>query len=157
MKENSKRIIKSVFFVVIIIGIIYLGSTVYTYYSMINTFDSISQSHIDGNVPDDKDFDSFLVRDLKKYFKVSNDGIVNYEFLRNGPTQAGTAYPKYYLWVKVTDKDNFIEGAVRVGAIDKESFNVYNFLSKDDIKKDTTVIDKVFPKSVCDKIIERMK
>lgn len=43
--------------------------------------------------------------------------------------------------MKINDKDNSIEGALRVGAIDKESFHVYNFLSKDDIRKDITSIE----------------
>lgn len=82
MKATYKKIIKIICLTLGIILISYLGFTAYSIY----VFSSISQSHIDGNVPDEKEFDSLLVRDIKKYFHLSNDGIVSYELLRNGPT-----------------------------------------------------------------------
>jgi hypothetical protein len=51
--------------------------------------DSIASSHIDANVPDQKEFDRILRQDLEAYFrsKTKNDALrVEYEFLRNGPT-----------------------------------------------------------------------
>ncbi len=64
---------------------------------------AIEQSHIDGNVPAPKDFQSFLIRDLQKHFSslLKKKVRVEYELLRDGPTQVGIAYPKYYAWVKI--------------------------------------------------------
>src|SRR5688572_13387656 len=83
--------------------------------------ESIAESHIRGNVPDEKDFDKFLKRDLEKYFKdVKQKTVtVDYELLRKGPTQSGIAFPKFYAWVTVRDGAVVIEqGAIRVAAVD---------------------------------------
>lgn len=121
----------------------------------------ISSSHIDGNVPDKKEFDKILEHDLESYFKdiIDKDKVtVDYELLRNGPTQSGTSYPKFYLWVSVNSEGTKIEeGAIRIAAIDKVRFEVTNYLSKEKIKSDAEVINSIFPKSVCEKIKEKIK
>src|SRR5438045_2576003 len=73
--------------------------------------DSIADSHIRANVPDEKDFDNFLKRDLAAYFKElkKKDVVVEYELLRNGPTQSGIAFPKFYAWVRVKEDGNLLE------------------------------------------------
>ena len=132
------------------------GSTVACQSSVI---DSIAESHIDGNVPDEKDFDKFLKRDLAAYFKESTgkDVVVEYELLRNAPTQSGIAFPKFYAWVKVKEKDNLIEeGAVRLAAMEKKRFGVTDYLKRSDIEKDVEQVYKVFPRPVGDKIKERI-
>src|SRR6058998_2120737 len=80
----------------------------------------VAQSHIDANVPRNDDFDNFLKRDLAKYFSANNGQVtsVEYELLRDSPTQTGISYPKFYAWVRIVrnarDKE---EGAVRLAAI----------------------------------------
>ncbi len=67
----------------------------------------VSLSHVEANVPPQKEFDEILARDLQAYFqdlKGKQVG-VQYEFLRRGPTQVGVAYPKFYLWVKIYEGD----------------------------------------------------
>jgi hypothetical protein len=121
--------------------------------------DSIAESHIDANVPSAKDFDVFMKRDLEEYFKGETKKTVDvtYELLRQGATQAGTAFPKFYVWVVVKSDGAIIEeGAVRVAAMEKKRFGVYNYLSKSEIEQDVEKLYRVFPRPVADKIKERL-
>lgn len=59
------------------------------------------------------------------------------------------AYPKYYAWVKAGTTPLPKEGAVRVAAIDQTSFEVTNFVSAEEIRKDPGSIESVFPKLLC--------
>lgn len=113
--------------------------------------DSIRKSHIDANVPDEKNFHNFLARDLQSYFKESLKKTVRaeYELLRDAPTQTGIAYPKYYAWVKVFDGDNLVEeGAVRLVAIEKKRFEVTDYLSKADTERSPATVERIFPKAL---------
>lgn len=115
----------------------------------------LAQSHIEGNAPAETDFDKLLKRDLTAYFtKSKGKGTsVTYLFLREGATQSGVSYPKYYLWVSIHRNKKLIEtGAVRVAAIDQEYFDITDYLSKSQILKNPKAIDSVFPAPVCIKI-----
>lgn len=119
-------------------------------------FNEIARSHIEGNVPEQKDFDQVLRRDLEKYFKSKySDRIsIKYEFLREGPTQTGIAYPKYYLWVTILDGKNKVdEGAIRVAAIEKERFEVTHFLKRSEINDN---IYSIFPAPVSEIIKNKL-
>ncbi len=122
--------------------------------------DQIAESHIDGNVPDKSDFDSFMHRDLEVYFKRVTGKLVDiqYEFLRNGPTQTGIAYPKFYLWVKIFENKSLLDqGAVRVAAIEKKRFEITDFIGKGKIEQNPDSIFMVFPRPVCEKINEKIR
>jgi hypothetical protein len=114
----------------------------------------ISRSHIDANVPAAEDFDKLMRRDLAGYFAATFKGLpVQYELLRDAPTQSGVAYPKFYLWVTIGGgKSPQQRGAIRVAAIEKKRFEVSDFISEDTVKKDPTGIYRVFPAPVCEKI-----
>ncbi|HEY4370062.1 MAG TPA: hypothetical protein VGN07_22715 [Steroidobacteraceae bacterium] len=119
----------------------------------------IQRSHIEGNVPVSKDFDSFLHRDVAAYFrsaiKIENPTI-EIELLRNGPTQSGVAYPKYYAWVVVKAENREVaEGALRVAAIDEARFEVTDFLSKSSIRSSPASVSAAFPASLVGSVIER--
>ncbi|MPR33768.1 hypothetical protein [Salmonirosea aquatica] len=120
-----------------------------------NPLQQIQESHIEANVPDESRFAAFMQRDLEEYFSddYGKKVTVQWEFLREGATQSGVAYPKYYLWTKIYVGEKFLnEGAVRVAAIEKTTFEVTNFVSIDEIKKKKQDIYLVFPAPVCEKI-----
>jgi hypothetical protein len=114
----------------------------------------IQKSHIDGNVPDDSHFNAYIKRDLEKYFlKKHGKTTVKWEFLRDGATQSGVSYPKYYLWIKIYKDNKLIdEGATRVAAIDKAKFDVTDYINIEEIKKNSQRIYSVFPVLVCERI-----
>ncbi|MBC8136333.1 MAG: hypothetical protein H8F28_10645 [Fibrella sp.] len=125
-----------------------------------NPMAQIQASYIEGNVPVAKDFEAFLSRDLRTYFKarLKKPVEVKYEPLRNGATQSGVSYPKYYLWVTVfVNKKMMTQGAVRVAAVDKKRFDITDFLSVSELRKSPEAIDSTFPIPVGVKIRERLQ
>jgi hypothetical protein len=119
----------------------------------------VQQSHIDGNVPPEADFDRLLRRDLVAYF-ASSDGPqpeVSYELLRKGPTQTGIAYPKFYAWVSIRREGHATrEGAVRLAAIDRQRFEIMQFVDQSEIRRDPSGLDQVFPPAVAATIKARV-
>lgn len=114
--------------------------------------------HIDANVPEQNNFRSFLIRDLNSYFTSASKKPVSveYDLLRDFPTQTGIAYPKYYAWVRISDGTSVIEqGAVRLAACDKTTFQVTDFVSKARIQQDPEMIRSIFPAQLCPAIVSR--
>lgn len=119
---------------------------------------SIEQSHIEANVPDKNSFNNLLERDLRVYFartlKKHDLLRVEYNLLREGPTQTGIAYPKFYLWTKVySGKEVVDEGAIRVAAVDRERFEITDFVSKRKIIAKPANVELVFPAALTEKIL----
>ena len=110
---------------------------------------SIQQSHIEGNVPATSEFHPLLERDLLAYFRASGSPqavSVQYKLLREGPTQTGIAFPKYYAWVKVfADTQTLHEGAVRIAAIQRTRFEITHFISSQNIKANPREVGNIFP------------
>src|SRR5262249_9071060 len=124
-----------------------------------SVIDSIAESHIRENVPDKDVFDGFLKRDLEKYFKEvkKKAATIEYEVLRKEPTQVGISYPKFYAWVVIREGETIIEeGAVRLAAIDKERFDVAQYLDRAEIERDPEKVYDAFPRDVGDKIKEKI-
>jgi len=150
MKKKNRIIIFSIMAVFILI-IMYL---VWGVWSVRN----VSNSHLETNVVEQQYFDEYLKRDLLSYFvtNIDTNAIrIEYELLRDGPTQSGLALPKYYIWVRVYNSGGIItEGAMRVAAAEKDHFIITNsdFLSYDEIKSNPDVINTLFPESVVEKI-----
>jgi hypothetical protein len=118
----------------------------------------VRESHIDGNVPEKKDFDRFLKRDLTAFFQEGTKGRVRveYELLRKEPTQSGVAFPKFYLWVKAFQgRKLLVEGAARVAAVEKKRFDVVNFREKAEIQKDPDAVANAFPAALVPEILRR--
>ena len=118
----------------------------------------IAQSHIDANVPDKSSFNRLLERDLKTYFertlKRGDPLRLEYQLLRDGPTQTGISYPKFYLWVKVyTGKETMAEGAIRVAAVERQRFDVTDFITKNNIVAEPAKVQLVFPAALNEKIL----
>lgn len=121
----------------------------------VHPFQTIRQSHIDANVPEQEKFNEILTRDLHVYFmeRLGENISVSYELLREGPSQNGVAYPKYYAFVVIKKNDKTVErGAVRLAAIEKTKFEVTDYLTDKEIQKNPQSIYTVFPKSVCENI-----
>jgi hypothetical protein len=130
-----------------------------TVFCQSSEIDSIANSHIEANVPNDQDFGNLLKRDLAAHFKkaLGKDVSIGYELLRNVPTQSGAAFPKFYAWIVIKEKDTLIEdGAVRLAAIEKKQFEIIDYLKRADIEKDADQIYKVFPRPIGDKIKEKI-
>jgi hypothetical protein len=124
-----------------------------------STVESIADSHVRANVPEEKDFDSFLKRDLELYFKELKKKrvVVEYQLLRDGPTQSGTAFPKFYIWVMIKENGALLEdGAVRIAAMEKKRFEVLNYLTRAEIERDVERVYQIFPRPVGDKIKEKI-
>lgn len=119
----------------------------------------VQRSHIEGNVPAPGDFDRFLTHDLGECFKTGPSAAVRveHELLRDGPTQSGTAYPRFYVWVQALDGTRVVQqGAVRVEAVDRKEFQVTDFLSEATIRADPRALYEVFPVPVCERISKRL-
>jgi hypothetical protein len=118
--------------------------------------DPIANSHINANVPASDQFSNLLARDLQSHFQAPR---VDYELLRQGPTQTGISYPKYYLWVKIRNSSGGLaaEGAVRVAAIDQVRFEVTHFLPAQEIRETPTTVERVFPRPLVESILAHAK
>jgi hypothetical protein len=120
---------------------------------------SIQQSHIEGNVPPAESFDAFLKRDLLAYLRANgyaNATEVEYELLRNQPTQSGLSFPKYYAWISVHSGGKvLVEGAVRLAAADRTKFDVTNFQNSDEIKRNPGRVAEVFPSPLVSAILQK--
>jgi hypothetical protein len=120
---------------------------------------SIQQSHIEGNVPPPTLFRTLLDRDVLEYFKTNGRpkaDRVEVALLREGPTQTGIAYPKYYAWVKIYEGSDVRQsGAVRLAAIEKIRFEVTDFVSQRQIREDPSTIERIFPAALIRSIRQR--
>ncbi len=121
---------------------------------------AVQESHIAANVPPPEAFDRILRRDLAAYLRSRDEKAVSitYELLRDGPTQSGVAYPKFYVWVRALDNRKKVieEGAARVAAIEMKRFEVTDFLSAHSIQQAPESIRRVFPAPVCERILQRV-
>jgi hypothetical protein len=122
-----------------------------------NPGNSIAESHIEGNVPASQNFDTYMKRDLASSLcEGASDCRVEYSLLRDGPTQTGIAYPKFYVWVICYQQDRVLkQGAVRVAAVDKQGFHVTDFLSREQILESPQQVGSIFPAPLVSKIIQR--
>ena len=121
----------------------------------ISVLQDIQRSHIEANVPPPAEFNRILQRDLDRYVTKARGETARaeYEILRDGPTQSGVAYLKFYVWVRVYEGRSVVDqGAVRLAAIDRREFQVSDFIPERAIRTDPKVIYRVFPTPVCEKI-----
>jgi hypothetical protein len=120
----------------------------------------LQDSHIGANVPPQDDFNRLLQRDIEAYFRSKSHPNYNvrYEMLRDGPTQSGIAYPKFYVWVRVSDRDTVVrEGAAQLAAIARERFEVTHFIERAEIERDRAQLQMVFPAAVVSMIESKIR
>ena len=128
-------------------GLSFLGVLAFTYFQKI-VIAQVSRSHVEANVPPTSEFDADLSRDLRQWFtqREGTPATVRFELLRRGATQSGVAFPKYYAWVEVqTASAPHVRGAVRVAAVERDRFEVLQFLSADEIRARPDAVQSVFP------------
>jgi hypothetical protein len=116
---------------------------------------SISQSHIDANIPAESDFDGFLKRDLEAYFSTTygKPVTVSYQLLRSAPTQSGLSFPSFYAWIKVVNAGKELDqGAIEVDALYRKYFEVTYYASRRDIFQNPDALDQHFPPQVANLI-----
>ena len=120
-------------------------------------FADVANSHIDGNVPQGAEFDAILRRDLRSYFAgaLGKDVVVEYELLRHGPTQSGVSFPKFYFWVRARSAAGERSGAARVAAVQRTSFEVTDFVARDEAIARPDRLRTIFPASVAERIDAR--
>lgn len=121
----------------------------------------IRESHINANVPDKKDFDAILKRDLTKYvIDPGERGIsVSAELLRDAPTQSGVAFPKFYCWITKTNSKGVVieEAAARIAAVAKTHFDVIQYFERKRILAEPDLMVNTFPRDVYEKILKKVK
>ena len=128
-----------------------LGAACLYYIVPILFLASIGLMHFASNAPPDAKFDEYLQRDLEAYCKsrMGRPVAVRYAFLRDGPTQSGIGFPRYYVWVEIRSNGKRIgQGAARLAAINQERFEVTDFYDQETIRRSPEALDRVFPRSV---------
>jgi hypothetical protein len=126
----------------------------------VHSMQDLQSAHIAAHVPIGDDFEAFLVRDLAAYFVGQGIAapVVTYELLRDGPTQSGVSFPKFYVWVSVTGSSgSVVDGAARVAAIDRTHFEITDFVSREQIVTQPASLDLVVPAALVDMTVERAR
>lgn len=120
------------------------------------TIQAIAESHMEGNVPVPKDFQTFLTRDLNLYFASPEfkSPVRGYEMLRDGPTQTGISSPKFYLWVMFQDGR---AAAVKVAAEKKQQFHVLQVFLESDIQQNRAVMNGQLPPPVIEAALKKVR
>lgn len=116
--------------------------------------------YVSENVPKESQFNSFLTRDLNAYFmaKLQRQVVVEFDMLRRHATQSGTSLPKYYIWVRMSEKGKVVEqGAARIVAVEKTHFEILQYVSQAEIQRDPEIIKSLFPESLCPDILMKAK
>jgi hypothetical protein len=119
----------------------------------------ISIGHIEANAPDEAHFDALLTSSLETYCRDMAGGkpvTVRYAMLRDGPTQAGLGFPKYYVWVEVFDgPSRIVQGAAKAVGIDRQTLEITDFFSEATIANLPLSLYRTFPKAVADASMAR--
>lgn len=125
-----------------------------------NPLAEAQRSHVDANVPDEKDFDRMLQRDITAYVTDRADGKINVtvELLRIGATQSGVALPKFYVWIEKRSANGVLmeQAAARIAAIERKRFEVIQYYKREQMVAEPELIKKVFPAAVCEKILTKL-
>lgn len=119
----------------------------------------ISMAHIKANAPDEAHFDELLTSSLETYCRDMGGGkpvTVRYAMLRDGPTQAGLGFPKYYVWVEVFDGPRrIVQGAAKAVGINRQELEITDFFSEATIGNLPLSLYRTFPKAAADAAMAR--
>ena len=121
-------------------------------------WESLRESQIQQNVPNEDQFEQILHRDLKSHFarKHPKLSIVEIFLFRKQATVSGLSSPKFYLWAEGLDEEgnSLFEAATRVAAAAKKEFFVLNYLYKDEINEEPDKVKSIFPKALVQSVLE---
>lgn len=122
-------------------------------------FGGLQRSHINANTPVPSDFDRILRRDLQSFAETRRSGATlrSVEHLREGATQAGTGYPKFYAWAELASPEGLESGAVRLTAIKRQEFHVSDFVPCADARAHPSRTREIFPAPVAQAIDSRIE
>jgi hypothetical protein len=151
--QSIKAKVSTLFFLTFLMSVIVSAE------DLTNIGEIIAESHIKANLVEQTDFERVLTRDLESYFSeiFETPVTVEFEMLRNIPTQSGVSLPKFYLWVILKNgQTTFEKGAVRVASINRKFFEITDFLSIDEIRLNPDKIYMIFPGPVCEKILSKV-
>ena len=117
--------------------------------------DRVRLSHVRANVSGPLTFDATLRRDLAAYF----DGAeVKVDLLSRKPTHVGVGLPKFYVWVEAVAAERLpVEGAARLAAVERERFEVIQFLTAEEIRADPARVSRIFPAALNPEIQRRAR
>ncbi|GAA4222558.1 hypothetical protein GCM10022253_31280 [Sphingomonas endophytica] len=108
----------------------------------------VRASHVAANAPLDAEFGKLLERDVRAYLAAQGlpSRVVEIDLLRKGATQSGVSLPKYYLWVRASDgARQRVEGAMRVAAMERRSFEITHFTPAAAIRADPALLAAIYP------------
>lgn len=89
-----------------------------------------------------------LIQELETYLEpdFGEDLVVEYDLLRDVPTQVGVALPKYYVWLTARQGTTVVvAGAARIAAEGEDRFSVLNFVPQSAIADDPEQLTRIFP------------
>ena len=114
-------------------------------------------SHVGANMPEHEKLHSVIKQGLVEYFKKNYSATdLDYQLLRDIPSQVGVSYPKLYAWVEVKGTSpGKLSGAVRLSLREKKYCVVTHFLSSQDIRKNPKSAFFVFPTGLLPKVFSK--
>jgi hypothetical protein len=101
-----------------------------------------------------------MARDLQKAFCKEPVGNCrkSYELLRKGPTQSGTGWPKFYVWVERYESGALTaSGATVLAAVKQVEFKVWRFMSHREITEYPDLVKNAFPAPLVSQIIDKAR
>jgi hypothetical protein len=119
---------------------------------------NLHRSHVEGNVPAPGEFHAILHGSLDAYFSdwLKKKVHVEYQLLRDEPTQSGLSYPKYFAWVRIFDGNRLQdEGAVTLAAMDRTGFAVVEYTSAVTIRFSPEVARHTYPRALVPAILRK--
>ena len=114
-------------------------------------------SHVSANMPEHEKLHSVIKHGLVEYFKKNYSATdLDYQLLRDIPSQVGVSYPKLYAWVEAKGTNpGKLSGAVRLSLREKKYCVVTHFLSSQDIRKNPKSAFFVFPTGLLPKVFSK--
>lgn len=156
MKRTAKKLILG-FVVALVTGAVAVVAIASAWPGLLAS--TAQQFHIAAHVPPRRHFDRLLERDITAYLTTDDSPAVveSVTLLRDEPSQAGVAHPKYYVWVEARAADgSSLSGAARIAAVDRVGFDVIQYRTCSDLLERPRAAASIFPAAVLDRLFEQV-